>query len=259
MATEAEGASGTEGATTVGGSDPEGATEGMSFEDAAAQAESPGEPTTDNQFTIETVNGPEMVTLDELQKGYMRQADYTRKTQAAAEAAKRVEVLDRFESQLDSDPEGTLRELAAAYGVNLDGTPLGGDADDDDDGEPLSPEAKAIQELNEWKRQMEQRVASDEDARLMAQVDSELEALKVDNEDPDLDENAVLEIAVNENVGNLQAAYLLYRSRNPKQEQSAAKPPPVEGGSNTTAPQPGTSKKMTLTEAMELAEQQLAN
>lgn len=52
------------------------------------------------------------VPVPELVQGYMRQADYTRKTQAAAEQAKQAEAALALQRQLQSDPAGTIQQLA---------------------------------------------------------------------------------------------------------------------------------------------------
>jgi hypothetical protein len=63
--------------------------------------------------------GGEQVPLDELQRGYMRQSDYTQKTQLLAQQRQQYEAATRLAEALQADPRGTLLQLAAASGVDL--------------------------------------------------------------------------------------------------------------------------------------------
>jgi hypothetical protein len=69
----------------------EDAPEGESSEEQSEEEEEPQEEEQQQTFTVK-VDGKEVsVTLDELQKGYSRTQDYTRKTQQIAEVRKQVE------------------------------------------------------------------------------------------------------------------------------------------------------------------------
>lgn len=63
--------------------------------------------------TVE-VNG-EQVPLRELQQGYLRQSDYTRKTQAIAERQRQAEWADNLQTLLRNDPVGTLQQMAVEF------------------------------------------------------------------------------------------------------------------------------------------------
>lgn len=63
--------------------------------------------------------GGEQVTVDELQRGYMRQRDYTQKTQLLSSQRQQYEAATRLAEALQADPRGTLLQLAAASGVDL--------------------------------------------------------------------------------------------------------------------------------------------
>lgn len=65
-----------------------------------------------------TING-ESVPLSELQRGYMRQGDYTQKTQQLATQRQEYEAATRLAEALRSDPQGTLLQLAEAAQVDL--------------------------------------------------------------------------------------------------------------------------------------------
>ena len=57
------------------------------------------------------------VTLSELQQGYQRQADYTRKTQELASERQRLEQAEAIVSALEADPQGALTALSTAFGI----------------------------------------------------------------------------------------------------------------------------------------------
>jgi len=50
-----------------------------------------------------------------LRQGYLRQSDYTRKTQAAAERQRQAEWADNLQNHLRTDPVGTLRQMAEEF------------------------------------------------------------------------------------------------------------------------------------------------
>lgn len=74
-------------------------------------------------------DGPRRVKLSELRDGYMMQADYTRKTQALADARKAFEADSAAAKELwdkfQADPKGVARWLAQEAGwIEPDGTPV---------------------------------------------------------------------------------------------------------------------------------------
>ena len=75
-------------------------------------------PGASNEAPTFTIEG-EQVTLDELQGGYMRQRDYTQKTQLLAQQRQQYEAATRLAEALQTDPRGTLLQLAEASGVDL--------------------------------------------------------------------------------------------------------------------------------------------
>ena len=48
------------------------------------------------------------------------QGDYTRKSQSFSQQRQKVEAVDLFEQGMRTDPQGTLRQLASRYGLNMD-------------------------------------------------------------------------------------------------------------------------------------------
>lgn len=73
------------------------------------------------QVDVKTVNGPQAVTIQELSDGYLRQADYTQKTQSLAEQKKSVETAIEFRRAFESDPAGFINSLAVQAGLIEEG------------------------------------------------------------------------------------------------------------------------------------------
>lgn len=89
-------------------------------EEVEDPTEEPEEETEEAPQTFE-VDGQE-VSLDELKLGYLRQSDYTRKTQAAAEQRKAAETQQQnYESSLQSLLAAAGADLSRFEGVNWEG------------------------------------------------------------------------------------------------------------------------------------------
>lgn len=73
----------------------------------------------DTQVVV-VIDGVEQeITLGEAVKGYQRQADYTRKTQEAAQLKREAEAALKLDRALKANPAETLRVLAEHYQVRL--------------------------------------------------------------------------------------------------------------------------------------------
>ena len=70
---------------------------------------------------VKTPEGPTTVTVKELTDGYLRQADYTRKTQAIAEQRKYTERAEEFFNAFSEDPAGFSYSLAVQAGLVTEG------------------------------------------------------------------------------------------------------------------------------------------
>ena len=71
----------------------------------------------DSTYTVKVDGSESEVTLSELQQGYQRQADYTRKTQELASERQRLEQAEAIVSALEADPQGALTALSTAFGI----------------------------------------------------------------------------------------------------------------------------------------------
>lgn len=175
--------------------------------------------TPDVSDTIRLSDGSE-VTLAELERGYLRQSDYTRKTQELSKQRDELSQAEQLLNALESDPQATIEALQRH---------LIGDQQALEDLDPVEAE------LREHRAFIEQQRA--------AQIQAEVEAEFVDLEQQygEFDWNAVLEYAVQQEIPDLEAAYLKW-SRHQERETArqeanqkalAAKrgAPPVAGGS----------------------------
>jgi len=196
----------------------------------AIQATEPNpstEPAPD-QFTLPDGT---VVGRDELTKGYMRQQDYTRKTQGLSQERQRVEAANQLFSMLETDPQGTLSQLAQHYG-------LGGNAAPTDDFEPEEENDPRYQQLDQRLSQqealVEQQLQQQADQYLetqMAQVDQLAEQFGVE-----VDEDELFQYAfANQIVDPVLAFYGLHgqelperASRKAIQDYSAKRSLPVQ-------------------------------
>lgn len=90
-------------------------TESVSADIPEVSSEATTEP--GNAYTVKIDGAESQVSLSELQDGYQRQADYTRKTQELAEERQRLQQAEAIASALESDPAGTIAALSSAFGV----------------------------------------------------------------------------------------------------------------------------------------------
>lgn len=154
------------------------------------------------------------VPLSELRNGYMRQADYTRKTQQVAADAKVVQWAHDLQEAFKNDPQGSIRFLQQQFGVL--------DSDVDDPYEFLDPEFKPIvNELQQTKQQLaelqrQQQLVSEQ--RAIAEAQSELEFMK--SKYSDFDPMQVLPIAIDNGLP-MDMAYKLWKA-DQLESQSAA-------------------------------------
>jgi hypothetical protein len=146
-------------------------------------------------YTVKIDGAEHQVTLDELQQGYQRQADYTRKTQELASERERLNQAEAIVSALDSDPEGTVTALAEAYGVqtNRQQTNL-----EMDEYEEVDPVTQRLQSL-------EAKLAVQERASRQQALAKQVEGLK--DQYGDFDEKQLYQHALKNKIPNLEAAF----------------------------------------------------
>lgn len=125
---------------------------------------------------VETVNGPKAVTIKELSEGYLRQADYTQKTQNLAEQRKTTERATEFLSVFESDPVEFARSLAVQAGlIDKDDAPV---KDFPIAKIPTQEELEAkLNEMVEERVKNDERVVSATEASARVEIDAEFDRI----------------------------------------------------------------------------------
>lgn len=193
---------------------------------------------------VQTVNGQETVSVQELKDGYLRQADYTRKTQDLAAQREQAKQALEFFAAFQSDPEGFARSIGVQAGFLDQGSMPMTDI-------PLAkiPSQEEIDTmLNE---RLEERMSSDpriqsaELASAKADVDTEftrLEGAYGVKLSPDF-RDSILQEAINGGSADLEGV-LTRRIVQAQQKQSKA-------GSPVSTARPGSAPQGATTPATE--------
>ena len=216
------------------------------------------EPTGTSDYTVKIGGEEQQVSLEELQNGYQRQADYTRKTQELAAERQRLQQAETIVSALEADPHGTLVALGNALGV--EDTPV--PRDDVSSWEDEDPTAQRVAHL-------EAQVARQAQAQRKQALDKEVSRLK--SQYGNFDEQALFKHALDNKIANLEAAYthmnfngLAGYAGKLQRDQEALEAKrggaPVEGGKTVqqgTVVGDANKKVSSLREAFALAKQEL--
>jgi hypothetical protein len=132
------------------------------------------------------------ITLDEARSGYLRQSDYTKKTQELSEMRSRLAEAEAITEALRADPISTLNALSQAFNVGLQAqAPPDIYAD-------MDPEMARITML-------EQKIAAQEQAALQASIDAEIGGLH--SQFGDFNDQELFAHAIRGGFPNLRAAY----------------------------------------------------
>ena len=152
---------------------------------------------TGDAYTVKIDGREEQVTLNELQNGYQRQADYTRKTQELASERERLAQGEAIVQALESDPEGAITALAGAFGVG------GGNQQtmpDQTEYEDLDPEEFRL-------RRIESSIEEQNRALRQQNLQKEVNTLRDKYDGIDLDEKALYAHALKNKINHLDAAF----------------------------------------------------
>ena len=152
-------------------------------------------------YTVKVDGVEEQVTLEELQHGYQRQSDYTRKTQHVAAERDRLRQAEQIVSALENNPEETLRTLAQSFDLDLGGQSNSSSQDYNWE-EEEDPTAKKIAAL-------EKRVEQSESVRRQEAVERQVSNLQETY--GDFDSRELLNHALRHKIPNLEAAYTHWR------------------------------------------------
>jgi hypothetical protein len=140
-----------------------------------------------------TIDGEDVeVTLEEMAKSYLRQSDYTKKTQEVATLRKEAERALNLQRALEANPREAIAALASHFGVSF--------ADNVEDDSYDDPQAERIREL-------ERKLASLEARDRQDSVEREVQTLLSKYEDEDIDVEAVMRHAIDHGFPSLEAAY----------------------------------------------------
>lgn len=180
-----------------------------STEGAGSQAES-GSAEEPILYAVKVGGKEEQVTFDELQKGYMRQGDYTRKTQELSQEKQRLAQAQQLADALERDPKGTITALAGYLNVDFGTAAAVAQQVAGDDDDPLLRLEKKFEGFTQQLTAREQAEKSARDQAtqaqaIQAQIEGELQALHGRyGEFPDAE---VCQYAADHGVNNLDAAY----------------------------------------------------
>lgn len=167
--------------------------------------------------------GDDSVSLRELRDGYLRQSDYTRKTQSLAEKGKMAEWAESVQAAFDRDPAGTLEAFARAYGLTGQQEQEQQVSSLDDLDEDVRPYAQQTLQAQQELAKMQQRMEQIENQRIQDEVRAEIRGLQTRYGD-DFDPEQTLRVAASFNVGLEQAHAMLMGQKaiQSKQTQSEA-------------------------------------
>ena len=210
-------------------------------------------------YTVKIDGEEQQVSLEELQQGYQRQADYTRKTQEIAAERDRLQQAEAIVSALEHDPEGTLKTLAHSFNV----APMTGQQVSDDEYAEVDPTQQKLAEL-------EHKIARQEQMERVQRVEREVSTLQ--EKYGEFNREELLNHALKNGIPNLEAAYTHMRFNdvkstadklsqeqeitNKKREAAVVTPGGSTQSGVETEPTPQVSS---LREAFALAKQQLGN
>ena len=151
-------------------------------------------PTSDT-YSVKIDGEVHEVTLEELQNGYQRQADYTRKTQELASERERLAQGEAIVQALEANPEEAVSALADAFGV-AGGNQINNQSEPEED---LDPEEVRL-------RRLESSIEEQNRALRQQTMTNEVDGLR-EKFSANIDERELYAHALKHNIGNLEAAY----------------------------------------------------
>jgi hypothetical protein len=161
----------------------------------------------DNRWDRVKVDGEDVeVPYSELKRGYSREADYTRKTQALAQQRQEAEYGINLQRALEANPEMTLRILAERHGIAF--AQQVAQAAQEEETEYVDPLERAIAEERRARENLEQRLAArEEDERLERAVSGLRQQFNLSDEDL----QQVIAVAYQNNYG-IEALPMIYKT-----------------------------------------------
>jgi hypothetical protein len=152
----------------------------------------------DNRWVRTKVDGEEIeVPYSEFQRGYSRESDYTRKTQALAEQRREAEFGIRLQQALNANPRMTLQLLAEQHGLSL-AEARAAQAAAEPEMDFADPLEKMVHEERSARLALEQRLAQRE---VDEQLERTVQGLRTEFNANDEDVRAAITTAMQMNVG----------------------------------------------------------
>jgi len=146
-------------------------------------------------YTIKVDGVEQQVSLQELQSGYQRQADYTRKTQELARERERLSQAETIVQALETDPQGAISALGDAFGVGVGNQNTHVEEEYDD----MDPDESRLRRIESAIEEQNSRVRQDNLQKEMGNIREKYST--------DISDSELYAHALKHNIGNLEAAY----------------------------------------------------
>ena len=155
-----------------------------------------GENLNGETYSVKVDGVEQLVSLNELQNGYQRQADYTRKTQELARERERLTQAETIVQALEADPHTAIAALGDAFGVGVGNhTPQIPEENLDD----MDPDEVRL-------RRIETAIEEQNRAQRQDNLRKEVDGIRTKYE-TEISEQELYAHALKHNIGNLDAAY----------------------------------------------------
>lgn len=166
-------------------------------------------------------NGVEkMVTLEEARNGFMRQDDYTRKTQEVASLRSEAQWAQDVQAAMQADPIGTLTAFARAYGIGTDEPGPTNDLDDLDD--DVRPWAEQTMQTKAALEQAQKQLQEIQNRTILEDIRQEVADL-ANQFGSDFQPEQTLRLATERNLTLVDAHWILQAQRQAAGQASASK------------------------------------
>lgn len=151
--------------------------------------------------------GDDLVPVSELSGGYLRQSDYTRKTQEVAEQRRELQNAATLQRALEANPQRTLEFLAESYGVEFAQQAAAAATAATDGWDGFGEEPAASNPLEARLAILEQR---DEQARATAEIEQTFHGLEAKYGE-DFDRTEVARAAYERGIYDPRMFELIYK------------------------------------------------
>jgi len=158
-----------------------------------------GEISNNQSYSVKIDGVEQLVSLDELQNGYQRQADYTRKTQDLARERERLTQAEAIVQALEADPQAAISALGDAFGVGMG----------NQNPQSVYEESYGIEDLDPDEARLRKIESAIEEQNRVQRQDNlrkEMDVIR-DKYGTDISEQELYAHALKHNIGNLDAAY----------------------------------------------------